>query len=191
MTLPNVASDATSAYASAVAERHRAVAHAVAERALALGGATRITAVFGDPVEHSLSPAMHNAAYAALGLDRVYAAFHVRPPMLAAAVRALSALGILGVNLTVPHKERAVRMVALTHCHPDHQGAAKVADVLTVISAQHGNVPQNLVLDALNALANEEAIAYFVGEPEQTDKPETKVWFKIKELEEAPRKPFR
>jgi len=55
-----------------------------------------------------------------------------------------------------------------------HQGAAKVADVLTVISTQHGNVPQNLVLDALNALANEEAIAYFVGAPEQTDKPELK-----------------
>jgi shikimate dehydrogenase len=77
-----------------------------------IGGATRLTAIFGDPVEHSLSPAMHNAAYAALGMDRVYAAFHVTPPMLAAAVRAIPALGIAGVNLTVPHKERAVRMVA-------------------------------------------------------------------------------
>ena len=62
--------------------------------------------------EHSLSPAMHNAAYAALGLDRVYAAFYVTPPMLAAALRALPALGIVGVNLTVPHKERALKMVA-------------------------------------------------------------------------------
>jgi shikimate dehydrogenase len=81
-------------------------------RAAAIGGATRLTAIFGDPVEHSLSPAMHNAAYAALGMDRVYAAFHVTPPMLAAAVRAIPALGIVGVNLTVPHKEQALRMVA-------------------------------------------------------------------------------
>ena len=55
---------------------------------------------------------MHNAAYAALGMDRAYAAFHVTPPMLAAAVRAIPALGLVGVNLTVPHKERALRMLA-------------------------------------------------------------------------------
>jgi shikimate dehydrogenase len=72
---------------------------------------TRFTAVFGDPVEHSLSPAMHNAAYAALGLDRAYLAFHVTPEHLLDAVRALPALKIAGVNLTVPHKENAVPMM--------------------------------------------------------------------------------
>ncbi|MDQ7746905.1 ATP-binding protein [Hydrogenophaga pseudoflava] len=55
-----------------------------------------------------------------------------------------------------------------------NQGAAKVADVVTVITTQHGNVPQNLVLDALHTLASEEAIAYYVGEPEQNYKPELK-----------------
>ena len=76
-----------------------------------ISGRTKITAVFGDPVEHSMSPAMHNAAYAALGLDRVYLAYRVSPENLRAALDAILALGILGVNLTVPHKEAAARML--------------------------------------------------------------------------------
>jgi shikimate dehydrogenase len=78
---------------------------------ISIGGRTGITAVCGDPVEHSMSPAMHNAAYAALWMDGVYLAFHVTPANLPAAVRALPALGIRGVNLTVPHKEAAARML--------------------------------------------------------------------------------
>jgi shikimate dehydrogenase len=77
-----------------------------------LSGKTRFTAVLGSPVEHSLSPAMHNAAYAALGLDRAYLAFNVAPERLRPAIHAVAALGLLGVNLTVPHKERAARMMA-------------------------------------------------------------------------------
>jgi len=77
-----------------------------------LSGRTLLTAIFGDPVAHSLSPAMHNAAYAALAMDRAYVAFHVTPTGLREALRAIPALGIAGVNLTVPHKERAVRMMA-------------------------------------------------------------------------------
>jgi shikimate dehydrogenase len=76
-----------------------------------LSGRTRLTAVFGDPVEHSLSPAMHNAAYAALRMERAYVAFHVKPEGLEAALRAIVALGILGVNLTVPHKEAGAKIV--------------------------------------------------------------------------------
>ena len=82
------------------------------QHAREISGATALTAIFGDPVEHSMSPAMHNAAYAALGLDRRYVAFHVTPQHLAAALRAIAALGILGVNLTVPHKERAARIIS-------------------------------------------------------------------------------
>jgi shikimate dehydrogenase len=76
-----------------------------------ISGRTKVSAVFGDPVEHSMSPAMHNAAYAALGLDRVYIAYRVTPENLRAALDAIRALGILGVNLTVPHKEAAARMI--------------------------------------------------------------------------------
>jgi len=77
-----------------------------------LSGRTLFAAVYGDPVTHSLSPAMHNAAYAALAMERAYTAFHVTPDRLREAIRAIPALGLLGVNLTVPHKERALRMMA-------------------------------------------------------------------------------
>lgn len=72
---------------------------------LGISGQTRIAGIFGDPVEHSRSPAMHNAAFAALGLDYAYVAFRVRKADLGAAVRAIGALGLAGVNVTVPHKE--------------------------------------------------------------------------------------
>ncbi|HUN57565.1 MAG TPA: shikimate dehydrogenase [Candidatus Binataceae bacterium] len=76
-----------------------------------LSGRTLFAAVYGDPVEHSLSPAMHNAAYAALEMDRAYGAFHVGAQKLREALRAVVALEMLGVNLTVPHKERAARIL--------------------------------------------------------------------------------
>ncbi len=76
-----------------------------------LTGSTLLTGIFGDPVAHSASPAMHNAAYAKLGMDRVYVPFHVRAAQLPAALRAIPALGILGVNVTVPHKERVARLL--------------------------------------------------------------------------------
>ena len=72
---------------------------------MTIGGATRIACVIGDPVEHSRSPAMHNAASQALGLDRVYLALRVGANDLATGVRGLGALGFEGANVTVPHKE--------------------------------------------------------------------------------------
>jgi shikimate dehydrogenase len=70
-----------------------------------------VTAIFGDPVGHSMSPVMHNAAYAALGMNRTYVAFRVTSANLASALRAIPPLGIAGVNLTVPHKEATARII--------------------------------------------------------------------------------
>ena len=67
-------------------------------------GSTKILGVFGYPVEHSLSPAMHNAALSHLGLPYIYVPFAVSPDALKTAIRSLPALGIVGVNLTIPHK---------------------------------------------------------------------------------------
>ena len=77
---------------------------------MTISGATRVACVIGDPVEHSRSPRMHNAASQALGLDRVYVALRVAPADLAAAVRGLRALGLDGVNITLPHKAAAVAL---------------------------------------------------------------------------------
>lgn len=77
-----------------------------------LTGRTLLAGIFGDPVAHSLSPAMHNAAYAALKMDRAYVAFRVTRAGLSGAIRAIAQLGLLGVNVTVPHKEAAARLLA-------------------------------------------------------------------------------
>lgn len=68
-------------------------------------GKTRVLGVWGHPVSHSRSPQMHNAALAALGLDWVYVAFSVDPDHVPAAVAAVRALDLAGVNVTVPLKE--------------------------------------------------------------------------------------
>ena len=66
---------------------------------------TRLAGIIGWPVEHSLSPVMHNAAFAALGLNWAYAAFPVRPDRVHEAVRGLAAAGCGGLNVTIPHKQ--------------------------------------------------------------------------------------
>ena len=71
---------------------------------------TRLLAVFGDPVEHSLSPVMHNAAIADLGLDFVYLAFRVRPADLRKAPIGVRQWGSR-VNLTIPLKQAACELV--------------------------------------------------------------------------------
>ncbi|HVM53268.1 MAG TPA: shikimate dehydrogenase [Acidimicrobiales bacterium] len=67
--------------------------------------------MIGDPVRHSLSPAIHNAAFAALGLDWVYVALPVAAGRARAAIRGMEALGIEGLNVTMPHKTAAAKAV--------------------------------------------------------------------------------
>src|SRR4051794_34140838 len=67
-------------------------------------GSTRTAGVIGDPVRHSLSPALHNAAFAAVGLDWVFLAFPVPAGETAGAVAGARALGLEGLSVTMPHK---------------------------------------------------------------------------------------
>jgi shikimate dehydrogenase len=76
-----------------------------------INASTRFCAVFGQPVKHSASPAMHNAAMRAAGLNWRYLAFEVPLTQLRAALDGCKALGFIGVNLTVPHKLLALDLV--------------------------------------------------------------------------------
>ena len=73
----------------------------------AVGGATQVAGIIGDPVAHSRSPAIWNAAFDATGLDWVFVAFRVGPGQAGAALDGMRALGIAGLNVTMPHKSDA------------------------------------------------------------------------------------
>ncbi|HDO41950.1 MAG TPA: shikimate dehydrogenase, partial [Candidatus Bathyarchaeota archaeon] len=74
-----------------------------------MSGKTRVCAVIGDPVEHSLSPAIQNAAFQHLNLDYIYVAFNVRADQLKDAITGVRGLGIYGLNVTMPHKISIVK----------------------------------------------------------------------------------
>jgi len=76
-----------------------------------ISGRTKVCGIFGCPVEHSFSPAMHNAAFDALDLDFVYVPFPVEPGCLPAAVEAVRSLGLAGVNVTIPHKQAVLPLL--------------------------------------------------------------------------------
>jgi shikimate dehydrogenase len=71
----------------------------------------KIYGIFGDPIEHSLSPAMHNAAFRALDLRACYHAFHVTREKLRSAVMGAESMGFGGLNLTIPLKEEALEII--------------------------------------------------------------------------------
>ncbi len=73
-----------------------------------ISGKTNIYGIFGYPVEHTFSPGMHNAAFKKLGLDACYVPFAVHPDRLPEAAKAIGALGLHGLNVTVPHKEKVI-----------------------------------------------------------------------------------
>jgi shikimate dehydrogenase len=76
-----------------------------------VGGSTRTVGIMGWPVSHSLSPAIHNAAFAALELDWVYVPLPVQPLQLLAALEGLRAMGFVGANVTMPHKAAVADLI--------------------------------------------------------------------------------
>ncbi len=119
-------------------------------------GATRLAAVIGHPVAHSFSPALHNAAFAATGLDWVYVALDVAPAAVPAAFEGVRALGIAGLSVTMPHKEAAAieadeltddaRLLGAVNCIVNRNGTlvghnTDGAGLLAALAADAGYAP--------------------------------------------------
>jgi shikimate dehydrogenase len=125
----------------------------------------RLFGVLGDPVDHSLSPAMHNAAFAAYRLPHVYLRYRVTPDELPAAFAEARRLGMGGLNLTVPLKETALGLVdAVT---PE---AERVGAVNTIVFGDDRVLGDNtdtggfrLAVDGLVALAGARALVIGAG----------------------------
>lgn len=96
-----------------------------------ISGKTEVCAIIGHPVEHSLSPLMHNSAFQHLDLDYVYVAFKVRSRELREAIIGIRNLGIKGLNVTMPHKNEVIK-------HLDKVGPAakSISAVNTVLNDQ-------------------------------------------------------
>ncbi|MFW6027445.1 MAG: shikimate dehydrogenase [bacterium] len=98
-----------------------------------ISGAAKVAGVMGWPVAHSLSPRLHGYWLDVLGLDGAYVPFAVRPEDLGLALKALPRLGVVGINLTVPHKERALPLMARLD-----KAARTIGAVNTVTAAPDG-----------------------------------------------------
>lgn len=103
---------------------------------------TEVVALLGHPVAHSLSPRMHNAAFAARGLDWTYVALDVEPDRLEAAVRGLDALGFAGANVTAPYKQDVARILrsglpSVNTLLPGGAAASTDAAILELVTKCH------------------------------------------------------
>ena len=142
-----------------------------------ISGKTKICALIGDPVEHSVSPAMHNVAFEKLGLDYVYVPFQVKPEHLAKAVEGLRALNVMGFNVTVPHKIAVLSLLDIID-----PAARKIGAINTVVNnngkltgyntdadgfyrslLEHDIRPENQRITVLGAGGASRAISYILA----------------------------
>lgn len=127
---------------------------------IAITGTTKLFGVIGHPVAHSLSPAMHNAAFAALGLDMAYVPLPVRPGDVGAAVRGLAALGFGGASVTIPHKGAVIPHLQVVD---DDARLAEAVNTIVVRGEElHGH---NTDIGGLRAAIEEVHDGSLEGEP--------------------------
>ena len=105
----------------------------IRERDSKMDGKTRVCGLIANPVEHSMSPLMHNFYARRTGVNLAYVPFKVENEQVGDAVKGAFALNILGMNVTVPHKQRVMEFLT------DIDGDAKaIGAVNTLVRTEHG-----------------------------------------------------
>jgi shikimate dehydrogenase len=120
-----------------------------------INGSTQVCAIIGDPIEHTLSPAIHNAAFRSLKMDIVYVGFRVRESQLGRAIHGFKSVQVLGINVTMPHKSRVLRFLDKVD-----NTAQEIGAVNTIVrrgTALHGHNTDGEA--ALTSLSNHGSIA--------------------------------
>ena len=122
---------------------------------------TRLVALLGHPVEHSLSPRMQNAAFRALGLNWAYVALDVEPDRVGEAVHGLAALGFAGANVTIPHKTAVIAF-----CDEVEPAALRAQSVNTLVIRDgriHGSSTDGLAVTGAVRAQGERALVLGAG----------------------------
>jgi shikimate dehydrogenase len=122
------------------------------EEPFAIGGRTVVAAVIGDPVRHSLSPVLHNAAYRAIGFDGLFVAFAVRQGAAAKALTGARELGMIGLSVTTPHKDAIAAAADQVTDTVALVGSANCIAVASGVTIAHSTDGEGLLDDlAVNA----------------------------------------
>jgi shikimate dehydrogenase len=145
---------------------------------LNVSGKTQVCGVIGDPIEHTMSPAMHNAAYEAAGIDFIYLSFRVASAELRNAMTGMRALGIKGLNVTIPHKVAVIPFLDKVDPLAEKIGAVNTVvnengtltgyntDAMGFLRAlvEHGTEPRGRKVLLLGAGGAARAIAHVLAE---------------------------
>jgi shikimate dehydrogenase len=128
-------------------------------------GKTSVFGIIGDPVEHTLSPGMHNAAFEKLGLDHIYVPFHVKAEELEDAINGSYALGIKGLNVTIPHKTEVIKYLDYLDI-----AAGLIGAVNTIEFGENGAVGHNTdgigavrAIEEVNSVKNKKVMILGAG----------------------------
>ena len=119
-------------------------------------GKTSVFGLIGDPVEHSLSPGMHNAAFESVGLDHIYVPFNVKTEELEDAINGARAMGIRGLNVTIPHKTEVIKYLDYLDI-----AAGLISAVNTIEFGENGAIGHNT--DGIGAIRAIEEVTSVKG----------------------------